>query len=659
MIKAILTPLAFVLPAIAFAQQDIIGYPFGKVSYGQLSENTFAADTSAAAYVMQEYGKAYFDYDDPNKLIFMYHTRIKILEQSAVSQADIEIPLYKSEDAKEIIIKIYASSFNLNGNQVVETKLEKQAIFTEKSGNYYNIAKFAIPNVKAGSIIEYQYQIESPFKMNFRNWQFQSDIPKVRSEYETTMPANYLYNITLIGPLELADHKSSVTKECLRGGNGGVADCSNNKYLMTNIPAFKEEEYMLSKDNYLSAINFELAEITNWDGQKFKYTKEWKDADLELKNLSTFGQQLKKGKDVVDGAIDAAVMGETDPLIKAKKIYNFIKFHYTWNEHYGDRSDLGIKKAFDEKKGNVGDINLSLVAALRYAGFKCDPVLLATRALKHPIEIHPVLTDFNYVIARLALNEKVYLLDAVDDFMPFGSIPLECYNGKGRVIADEGSYWMDIKPTDRDRTVKLINLKFDATGTMTGSITETSFGYAAVSKRKNFAEYNDEKSYLEKHKAKNHFATITTYERSADEDLSKPVTEKFGIEFSAFDSPETTDFLFNPFISGRQESNPFKSDKRIYPIDFAVPVDENTTIIIEFPETFEVVSVPDKVGLALPNAGGKYLFGSQLVQNRLTVTNSLSLARPLYMAQEYPYLKEIYSKMVQTQNTDIIFKRKQ
>jgi len=227
------------------------------------------------------------------------------------------------------------------------------------------------------------------------------------------------------------------------------------------------------------------------------------------------------------------------------------------------------------------------------------------------------------------------------------------------VIADEGSYWMDIKPTDKDRTVKLINLKFDANGTMTGLITETSFGYAAINKRRNFAEYNDEKSYLEKKKAKNQFATITTYERSTGDDLSKPVTEKFGIEFSGFDSPQTTDFLFNPFISGRQESNPFKSDKRIYPIDFAVPVDESITIIIEFPETFEVVSVPDKVGLALPNAGGKYLFGSQLVQNRLTITNSLSLARPFYMAQEYPYLKEIYSKMVQTQNTDIIFKRKQ
>jgi hypothetical protein len=295
---------------------------------------------------------------------------------------------------------------------------------------------------------------------------------------------------------------------------------------------------------------------------------------------------------------------------------------------------------------------------LRYAGFQCDPVLLATRGLKRPIEIHPVLTDFNYVIAKLTLNEKVYLLDAVDDFMPFGSIPLRCYNGIGRVIADEGSYWMDIKPTDKDRTIKLINLKLDAGGAMTGVITETRFGYAAINKRKEFSEYADEKSYLDKLKSKNHFTTLTTYERTADEDISKPVTEKFGVEFSAFDSPGTTDFLFNPFISDRQDTNPFKSDKRIYPVDFAVPIDENVTIIIEFPETFEVVSVPDKVGLALPNAGGKYIFGSQIVQNRITITNALSLARPLYHAQEYPYLKEIYSKMVQSQNTDIIFKRR-
>lgn len=656
MIKAFLTPLAFILPAIAFAQ-DELGFPFGKTNVGELSVKTYASDTSAGAYVMSEFGEAYVDAEDPSKLIFEYHIKLKILKQREAGRANVEIPLYKSDGKEEHVSRIYASSFNLEGNKVVETKLERQGIFTEKNKKTHNYTKFAIPNVRAGSIIEYQYKIETPFLFNFKNWEFQTDIPKVRSEYYTRIPANYRYNITLRGFYKLDTHETSILKECLRYGSA-AADCEVNRYVMKNIPAFKEEEYMLSKENYLSRINFELAEVQNWDGKKWKYTKEWKDADLELKNRNDFGIQLKRGKDVVDGVIDLIGMGESDSLAKAKKIYDFIKYHYTWNGTYGNLSDLGIKKAFDAKTGNVGDINLTLIAALRYAGFNADPVLLATRANPSPIEIHPVLSDFNYVIARVPIKNKVYLLDAVEDIMPFGQIPYRCYNGKGRVMASGGSYWMDLKPTDKDRVVTIINLALAKDGRMTGTISATSFGYAASKKRIEFYETPDEKKYLEKVQSKNAFLNISAYERTKDEDLSKPVTEKFTVEFSAFDSPETTSFLFNPFISGRQEVNPFKLTERIYPVDFAVPKEESITITIELPENFTVESLPDKVTLSLPNAGGKYLFGAQVVGSKLQISNVLQTAKPAYSSEEYPYLKEIFGRMVQAQNTDIIFKRK-
>ena len=109
---------------------------------------------------------------------------------------------------------------------------------------------------------------------------------------------------------------------------------------------------------------------------------------------------------------------------------------------------------------------------------------------------------------------------------------------------------------------------------------------------------------------------------------------------------------------GRRESNPFKSDTRVYPVDFTVPIEEAVTITIDLPENFVAESIPEKVMLALPNAGGKFLYGSQLVGNKLHITNMLSLARPVYSSQEYPYLKEIYTRMVQAQNADILFKRK-
>lgn len=655
MMKRTFTLVAFVLPMITSAQ-DEVGFGFGKVSYKDVEVKTYPADTSAKAYVISEFGKTIFDYDNINELLFDYHVKIKILRQEGLGQANVEIPLYKNEYGEETVRAIYASSYNIVNGHVQQTSLESKSIFTEKNGQYYNVTKFAIPNAKVGSVIEYQYRLRSPFKFNFRTWDFQSDIPKMVSEYHTVIPANYTYNVTLRGYLDLASHDSKIMQECFRL-NGGSADCAFNTYLMKNIPAFKEEEFMTSKNNFLSSIRYELQQIKDFNGSVNKYTKEWKDADLEFKNSPSFGQQLKRSHGVLEEAVDAVIVGGDDMLTKAKKIYDLVKFRYIWNGMYGDHAENGIKKAFDEKKGNVGDINLTLVAALRYAGLTVDPVLIGTRGLGRPVEIHPVLSDFNYVIAKLDLDGKTYLLDAVDDFMPFGSISIACYNGIGRVMNSEGSFWMDIKPTEKDRTSTMITLKFSEDGDVTGTISEMYYGYAATRKRKQLAEFEDQRSYLEKKKASNHFWTILSYERTGESDLEKPLVEKYGIEFSAFE-PGTEHFLFNPFLVGRTESNPFKADQRMFPVDFAVPQDESIIIIVDFPESFEVTSMPDKIGLAIPNNGGKYIFGSLVTGNKLTVNSSLSIARPVFGPGEYPYLKEIFGKMVQAQGTDVIFQRK-
>ncbi|HEX8060152.1 MAG TPA: hypothetical protein VF473_04415, partial [Cyclobacteriaceae bacterium] len=481
-------------------------------------------------------------------------------------------------------------------------------------------------------------------------------IPKLASEYHTIIPANFTYNVTLRGYLDLESHDSRILNECFRV-SGGTADCALNDYTMKNIPAFKEEEFMTSKNNFLSSIRYELQQTKDFTGSVNKYTKEWKDADQEFKNSPSFGQQLKRGSDAMEEAVKKVLVNGDDMLTKAKKVYDLVKFHYVWDGTYGDHTERGIKKAFEEKKGNVGDINLTLIAALRVAGLTVDPVLIGTRGLGRPVEIHPVLSDFNYVIAKLDLDGKTYLLDAVDDFMPFGSISIPCYNGIGRVLNSEGSFWMDIKPTDKDRTSTMITLKLSEDGQMTGVISEMYFGYAALAKRKQMAEFEDQKTYLEKQKASNHFWTISSYERIDEHELEKPLVEKYGVEFTAFD-PGTEHFLFNPFLVGRTENNPFKSDKRMFPIDFAVPQDESIIIVIDFPQNFQVVSMPEQVGLAIPKAGGRYIFGSQVLGNKLTVNNALAITRTVFAPEEYPYLKEIYSKMLQAQGTDVIFQRK-
>jgi hypothetical protein len=651
--KAFLTAAFIVTTLTCYAQEH--SFPFGETSYKELEMKVYAKDTSAAAVVLNEFGEAYID--NSYNLLFEYHARIKILKTSGLSYADIEIPLWKQEGNLELLRSIKASSFTIENGSMREVPLPERKVYTENRSPNLDIKKFAIPNVRVGSIIEFQYVLQSPFVFKFRNWEFQSEIPKVYSEYWATIPSNFVYNMSLRGYLKLSKNENELLKDRFTPG-GQKADCGLYKYAMKDIPAFVEEDFMTAKTNFLSAINFELSEIHHFDGRVVRYTSQWKDTELELRRHPEFGVQLKRGKDIVDDHVKLLIEGERDPLLKAKKVYDFIKGWYRWDEVYSKFSEFGIKKAFDKKTGNVGDINLSLIAALRYAGLNVEPVILSTRAHGIPTELHPVLSDFNYVIAKVNIGDKIYLADATDDFHPFGVIPERCLNGKGRVLGEDQSYWIDLRPADRAKQLSMLTLKLEKDGTITGTLQTTYLGYEAISRRKKIYSFDTQQEYITDLDNSLKRIEIKKFEIKDADNIEKPLVQKLEIEVPLNADPEAGNFLFNPFLLGKWEENPFKSSERLYPVDFGTPQEFVTILTLEYPINLEILNIPENAGLSLPNTGGRYVYKVENTGNKFTLHHSLTIGKTVFTSREYHYLKELFNRIIQIQNEDLIFKKK-
>ncbi|HYG21080.1 MAG TPA: transglutaminase domain-containing protein [Ohtaekwangia sp.] len=630
------------------------GFSYGGVTYKDLNLQRYEHDTSAVAVVLKEFGHARFENSDRGMLLVEYHARIKILRKDGLKKANIEIPLHKQNGKTENVSAIKASSYNIENGRITETPLDPKSVFVENINEYTNLKKFAIPNVREGSIIEISYTFETPFHFNFKTWFFQTDIPKVESEYWATIPGNFTYNISLRGHLKLSKNESQVIKDCYTPGGGYKSDCARFKWSMTKVPAFVEEEYMTAASNFISAIYFELSEYKSFHGTTDKITREWKDVEQELRQHDHFGVQLRKGKDMADKHLDPLLMSDTDPLSKAEKVYAFIKDWYQWDNYYGKYSD-GIKKAFEQKKGNVGDINLSLVAALRYAGLDADPMILSTRENGLATELYPVLSDFNYVVAKLNVGDKVYLLDATDDFYGFGMIPERCLNGKGRVLGEKQSYWHDIQPTDKRKEVHLLSLKLADDG-ITGTIETSFYGYSAVRHRKDIYT-SGEQAYVDD-LANKLDMTVEKFTFQNVDDLNKPLIRKLHVKI---DPPMTgggKSYLLNPFFLEKWKSNPFKSSERSYPVDFGAPLEEIYVLNIELPETFEATDLPRPVGLSLPGAGGRYVSNTTVSGTTLMVKNSFVIAKTVFTSGEYHYLKELFNHVIASQQTDLVIKKK-
>ena len=250
----------------------------------------------------------------------------------------------------------------------------------------------------------------------YREWKFQDDIPKLHSEYHTSIPANWDYNIKLVGTNNLSKNESKKKANCLQGPNGTSADCTESVYIMKDIPAFIEEDYMTTIDNYLSRIEYELKTFKGFDGRVDNITKTWKIADKEIKTLPEIGRQLGKSN-MLKGLIDNAIMNEPDTLKKATAIYKYVQENYTWNGKYEMFNDVSVKDLIKNKSGKASEINMLLYDLLDDNGIEVMPVLLSTRDNGLPTQLYPVISDFNYFLVQTTINNNTYLLDATDKYL--------------------------------------------------------------------------------------------------------------------------------------------------------------------------------------------------------------------------------------------------
>ena len=636
-------------------------FPYGNVGQNEMDMKNYAKDTSAHAVVLQEFGRSRIGEtnDDNIRLIYEYHVKIKIFDAKGFDNGTVEIPVYNNSDGDsyESVENIKGVTYFKDDNGLTQKiELEDKKIYPVKENKHWANYKFAMPGIKNGCVIEYSYRIESPYFENFHSWDFQSDIPKVYSEYEVHIPGYWDYNASIRGALKLTKNKSELERECFNY-HGAKCDCSLINYGMQDIPAFKEEDYMTSKKNFMSAINFELVDYTNMStGAKTRIAQEWKDLDYQLKQEPSFGSQLKR-KSLFKDKLIPVIAGKTDDLEKAKAVYTYIQKSFKWNNMRGIYSE-NINKAMDAKTGTIGDINLSLVTALTAAGLDAEAVMLSTRDNGVLNTLYPGLGDFDYVVAKVNIGTQGYLLDGSDPLLPFGMLQFKCLNDKGRVFSlTKPSYWIDLNLPQKEKSTYALDFTLQEDGKLKGTITKYSIGYQAYKKRVEIKKFNSTDEYVEDLNAKLPKLKILSSNISNIDSIDMPLGEKYEVEINVYDKLNGGRLAFNPFFLNRISTNPFKLAERSYPVDWGMASDDRFVLTMHLPAKYVIETPPQMMAIALPNNGGKFLTSYEGDSNTFTFSDVIQFNKSIYSSEEYPYLKELYNKIIQSEKAEMVFKR--
>ncbi len=622
----------------------------GKTTLEELKMTVYDKDSTATAVVLYEHGNYYVNPKRNFQFTTDYYFRIKILKKRGFDQTIIKIPFYGKEEVHDI--KAVTSNLS-EKNVVVETSLTKDEIYTKDGSGKWKETSFTLPNANVGSVIEYRYSLTSPYSQ-IDDWSYQSDIPKLKSDFTAAILGNWKYNIRIIGKLKLSRDSSYVKNGCVYVPGIATGSCSIIEYGMDSIPAFKEEAYMLSKDNFLSRVAFQLKSSTNVKGQVTNYTKTWKHVDKNLKT-NFLGNQNSKKKYFKNKMLADAVLSVENTLSNAKKIYSFIQSHYTWDEKYWSSKKVDVKKAFEDKKGNVFDINLSLYYALQAENIESKLVLLSTRDREIPTKLYPVISEFNYLIVKATINNKVYFLDAVNEHLPFGLIQFESLNGDGRVMDfKNGSFWEQIKLGQKSSKRTMLSLSLTNTS-LTGDLSIKRNGYYASNYRAKFNGRSDE-DIIGDLETRHPDIEVEDFKLGDLSENEKALNENYKINIET-DFTGENKIRLSPFLVGRITTNPFKLESRDYPVDFGYARAHTYLIKLTIPKEYKVTKLPKNMGVTLPNKGGKILLNVNQSDTTINIYLKYTIHKKRFNSNEYFYLKQFYQKLIDAQSSIIELER--
>jgi len=621
---------------------------YGKVGLEAIDYKFCPFDKTAEAVVLSDVGESYFvETSNSFEVVYERITRIKIFNEAGIKWATVEIPFYREGNVYEKVEDLEACTYNFQDGMLKKSNLDLANCHVEKINESWNQTKFAMPNVKPGSIIEYKYKIRSEYVFNLRDWEFQWKIPVLSSKYIVKMIPFYQYS-WLLQKASKFDSQTSNVDQGLEQNYGGVKYHEViSEYEMKNLPAFKDEEFITTSDDYIIKLDFQLSKVTQITGASQNVMTTWPELVTDFLKNESFGGYIKKSSEIAAKQYDLKSFTTKTPQEKFDSIMTLVKNNFSWNKMSSKFASKSPKNFLKDKYGNAADINLFTIGLLNAVGIEAVPVIVSTRKNGKIKYDYPFSHFFNYVIIFAKIDGKNILADATEPQAANDQISIKCMNDKGLMIKKDQVNWIMLQPLLASK--KFSKLVIDISDLSQSASIETSeTNQDALNSRNEFAsDLNALKKSL----------TDKGYNLpdSSLSIISSQPTMPYQFKYKTVDTPEIINgkIYVSPFLHEIIKDNPLKQPTRTYPIDMTYPTKRTYYSEINAPKGYKVDFVPEKI--RIDNDLFQMDYNAVVDANRVVVSYSYYFKLPVYKAIDYDKIKYYFNEIIKKGNEKISF----
>jgi len=625
---------------------------YGKIGKADLELNSYEKDKNAEAVVISDVGTSYFERtSDSFELIYERTTRLKVLKEAGIKWASIEIPYYREGEIFEDVYDIEACAYNFENGNISRTILDVKNSQEEKVNEYWNLKKFAMPNVKEGSVIEYRYKVRSQLFFNMRNWEFQWKIPVISSKYITKMIPFFQYTWLLQGATKFDSQKSYEDPGFERQFGYTKFHDVIYEYAMKDIPAFKDEEFIASSDDYIIKLNFQLSKTFDYRGGSYNVLTTWPEMVKNLIKNEDFGGYSRKAEGLASKLFNLKSLSTLPEQQKFDTILNYVKSNYNWNGMNGKFASKSPKAFMKDRLGNDADINLFTVGLLNAVGIKSYPVIISTRNNGKIKYDYPFSHFFNYVVITTEIDGKIVLSDATSTLSPNNRIPQKCMNDKGLVICKDRVDWVGLRTPYLSSNKEII--KIDMSDTIQqAAIKSYSTEYFALDHR---TDDGINTRLIKKNLLEKGYALVDS---SIVVKNQTEIKEPYILNYNVTLQPEKVNdkIYVSPFLHEVISENPLKQPSRNYPLDMIYPRKMSYFAEINIPEGYKIDFFP--ISDKIKNDQFEMDYYTSVTDTKINVFLIYYFKNPIYEAGEYAKLKFYYNEIINKGSEKIVFVRK-
>jgi hypothetical protein len=524
------------------------------------------------------------DRDDVDSQEYHY-SRIKIFTEEGRKYADVEIPYRKGESD---IRKIEARAVRPDGSVVnFDGKVYEKTIVKARGVKY--LAKtFTLPEVQAGTIIEYRYvQDIDPDYVFDSNWILSEELFTKRAKF--SLKQNQKFDLIWSWPQGLPS-----------GTGEPKIDHGVVRLETQNVPAFQAEDHMPPENEMKFRVDFVYSRSLEKNLDKF-----WRDEGNRLNRLV---EEFVDKRGAMEDALRQIVSPSDSNEIKLHKIYartqqiRNLSFERRKTEQEQGREKLKgndtVEDVWKRGYGNHYDIDGLFLALARAAGFDAHMVRVSTR---DEYFFNPRLMDafeLNTNIVLVTLDGKDLYFDPGTAFTPFGLLPWKETAVQGRKLDKDGGAWVQtpLPDSSQSRLERKAMLKLTDDGSVEGKLTVTFFGLDALWRRLDELDEDDtaRTKFLEDEVKEciPAAAEVNLINKPEWSSSSPALVTEYDIKVPGWAAAAGRRQLIPVGLFSEPEKHMFEHAERTFPVYFHFPFQIQDDITVALPSGLQVSSLP-------------------------------------------------------------------